>query len=651
LPVNPTRNKKGFTLVELLVAISLILIIATGMLPVFSHVARFNQVNKIRATANALAAGVMEEIAALEFEDVGTIDGNPSGNIPQSREVTVDDAIYTIETMITWVGAESAANPFGTGYVDTAYKNVRVTVSAYDPFSGETYNYEQMHTISAREGEMKLHDKGNIRAVVKSSDGQSIDDPPIRIRISGPETASMKTNFAGEVLFGELEPGIYEVEAEIPPGMAAASGQAVSASKIKASAEVQKWITTDVYFYMDKPESFSTISIKFIDEETGEVIKPTGTLTLNWTHEGIIYEKYVEKTITTSDYAGDGLPGKFIGNLWPAGSYELVLAGLRTSSKSYKEYSVRLQDDTQWNGEFSEAGENLALTVVARGIERKVLIKEDLYSEFDDNRRFEYSVQNIFMNDDGGDGSIILERRSNLEPNRYTITGSQYISGSYPASNAFNTSSNSYALFNSNREGYINFELDNPVTPAGLRIQLHQSSYRPDVIRLYGIREDGAKDLLLQETRFTQYNDFSIETESKYRAYQLMVITGSSNARVYNVRLYYEGYVSPGTRYLRIPIGDLDISDKKKAPIFTVNWSIDTPDGTDVEFYASSSLLGSQPNQSTFKRIYDEDDIRGIVKEGTQISQTSYLWIKQVLTSSDPGKTPVLDSFLIMYEE
>lgn len=100
------RNYKkivGMTLIEIIMAIAIIGIIASTLLPAIVFTTQGNQHNRIALVAQNLANERMEEIRGLSFQDIGTIGGNPNGTIPQNFNKIVGGRTYNINTTINWI--------------------------------------------------------------------------------------------------------------------------------------------------------------------------------------------------------------------------------------------------------------------------------------------------------------------------------------------------------------------------------------------------------------------------------------------------------------------------------------------------------------------------------------------------------------------
>lgn len=122
----PNRNR-GMTLVELLVTIGLIGFSFVGIYGIFILSVSVVTGAKARAGALALANERLEQIRSLPYASVGTVNGIPSGTIPQIETVTLNQTTYTRRTFIEYIDDSSD----GSGVADSNgiaadYKKVKV---------------------------------------------------------------------------------------------------------------------------------------------------------------------------------------------------------------------------------------------------------------------------------------------------------------------------------------------------------------------------------------------------------------------------------------------------------------------------------------------------------------------------------------------
>lgn len=88
-------------------------------------------ISKNRLGAIALANEKMEIVRNLKFEDVGTVSGVVSGNIPQEEDVETNGKKYTVETLVRYeddpFDGTLGGSPNDAAYKD--YKTVKIIVS------------------------------------------------------------------------------------------------------------------------------------------------------------------------------------------------------------------------------------------------------------------------------------------------------------------------------------------------------------------------------------------------------------------------------------------------------------------------------------------------------------------------------------------
>jgi len=128
--------KNGFSLIEIVIGIALFLIIALGVYSAFRLSVKVVHQSKARITAIMLANERIEEVRNLPYNDIGTIGGIPSGDIPQTENVVKNGVVFTVKTTISYVD-----DPFdGTAPDDSVpndYKRVKVKVFWSGLFEGE----------------------------------------------------------------------------------------------------------------------------------------------------------------------------------------------------------------------------------------------------------------------------------------------------------------------------------------------------------------------------------------------------------------------------------------------------------------------------------------------------------------------------------
>ncbi len=129
-------KKNGFTLVETLVSLAVLGIFLTSVSGIVNMVLSTVGESQVREQALALAQEKLESIRNLPYTSVGTTTGIPTGVLPETEVTTVNEALFTTTTQVTYVD-----DPFDSVSPDdsipTDYKRVRVAVSWVGVFASK----------------------------------------------------------------------------------------------------------------------------------------------------------------------------------------------------------------------------------------------------------------------------------------------------------------------------------------------------------------------------------------------------------------------------------------------------------------------------------------------------------------------------------
>lgn len=130
------RNSSGFTLIEVVMAIVILAMLVTTILGIFIYALRLVSDNRHHTNAITLAEQKMEIIRNLPYNDVGTIGGIPSGNIPQKENIVYNNALYEVKTHIVYKDdpADGILGVDPEELSGTDYKKVRIEVVWNGPF-------------------------------------------------------------------------------------------------------------------------------------------------------------------------------------------------------------------------------------------------------------------------------------------------------------------------------------------------------------------------------------------------------------------------------------------------------------------------------------------------------------------------------------
>lgn len=199
-----SKKHEGTTLIEILVAIAIVGIVFTAVFAIFRMVIQSSAISEARTTATGIANQQMEMIRNLPYNDLGTTDGWPQGNIPSTQTKVLNNITFTVTTGVNYFD-----DPFDdTVPVDTLgadYKKVKVEVT-WDKF----YNNAPvtLHTDISPQGIEETEQPGGVLAIkVFDANNQSVAGANIQV-----SNANLGLNFSdttdtdGERVFYSLTP-------------------------------------------------------------------------------------------------------------------------------------------------------------------------------------------------------------------------------------------------------------------------------------------------------------------------------------------------------------------------------------------------------------------------------------------------------------
>ena len=121
------QKQKGSSLIDVIVGTAILVIVFVGIFGIFKLSIELVSSSKAKTGALALANEQMEYLRSLSYDDVGTIGGIPSGNIPQEETIVLNQATYTRRTFIQYV--DDPKDGLGAGdenFITADYKHAKV---------------------------------------------------------------------------------------------------------------------------------------------------------------------------------------------------------------------------------------------------------------------------------------------------------------------------------------------------------------------------------------------------------------------------------------------------------------------------------------------------------------------------------------------
>jgi type II secretory pathway pseudopilin PulG len=188
----------GFALIEMTVASTIFVLIAIAFAATMSTAARSYQTARSRTLAHELATEQVEEARRLDYDELGTVSGNPPGVLEPTRIVDLDGYRLRVTTTVTYVD-----DPLPGGFQSSAnYKLVKVEVT---PEAAPGLLLADFETKVAPPTQPSLN-----KAVVEIQvlDGSNLPIPGTLVRLQhGPSADRTAVSDAeGWVVFAGLDP-------------------------------------------------------------------------------------------------------------------------------------------------------------------------------------------------------------------------------------------------------------------------------------------------------------------------------------------------------------------------------------------------------------------------------------------------------------
>ena len=192
------QKSEGFTLIEILVGTSILVIIIIGLYGLFQLGIKVAGQSKARITATYLANQKIETAKNLPYNKVGTIGGIPSGDIIETETITRNNIEYTVKTTVSYID-DPADGLTPSDLVPNDYKRIKVKVSWPSFLSGELI----LITDIAPKGLETTEGGGNLLISVFNALGATIDQANIHIintNVDPQIDVSYQTNDQGQYL-------------------------------------------------------------------------------------------------------------------------------------------------------------------------------------------------------------------------------------------------------------------------------------------------------------------------------------------------------------------------------------------------------------------------------------------------------------------
>lgn len=297
------KNKAGFSLVESLVAVAIFALLAGVVYQTSALLTKGVGTYREDVVITSLADQYMEIVHNLPYSAIGTLSGNPHGNLPDlpnTPTTTVNGITYQIYYVVNYIDDPADGTALaGTDFAANDYKQVKLYVK--NLASGKTYSFVTNITPKGLEN---LDSGGALSIKVFNAVGQPVPNATIHIlnTVLQPNiNLTRTTDAAGNWIEVGLPDSVssYHITAA-KNGYSTDSTYPITVgnpSPTKPDATIANGQVTQVSFSIDK---LSSLSFKTLDQSCG-LLADTG---LGVKGEKLIGTPNVFKF--NHDYSADG---------------------------------------------------------------------------------------------------------------------------------------------------------------------------------------------------------------------------------------------------------------------------------------------------------------------------------------------------------
>ncbi|HDL74781.1 MAG TPA: carboxypeptidase regulatory-like domain-containing protein [bacterium] len=178
------NDKKGFTLIDVIVGTSLMLIVFLSIFGAYQLAIKVINQSKHKITAVAIANEELEMVRNLPYPSIGTIDGFPEGTLKSTKTTSINNVDYTINTRVDFVIDPIDGITLPEDDCPNDYKKVEVEISWQSQFNG---SINISTDVAPKNLAQECATGGGILSV-SVFDAQGIMIPSPEIEVIDPET-------------------------------------------------------------------------------------------------------------------------------------------------------------------------------------------------------------------------------------------------------------------------------------------------------------------------------------------------------------------------------------------------------------------------------------------------------------------------------
>lgn len=178
------RTRRGFTLIEVIVGIGIFAILISAILGSYSVLSRTIKVARERTILASTAAHYLELIRNMPYGDIGTINGNPPGDLADATNpivTNIESVNFRIYYEVTYIDDPADGTILaGTDSAPNDYKQVKLTID-----NTSTNHSTNFITNVSAQGLEGLVNAGALYIRVFDAEGQPV--PNANVRIENPD--------------------------------------------------------------------------------------------------------------------------------------------------------------------------------------------------------------------------------------------------------------------------------------------------------------------------------------------------------------------------------------------------------------------------------------------------------------------------------
>ena len=286
------KNYDGFTLVELMISLSVILIMTMGIYSLIIISLKLNADNAAFIEATEIANQKMEQIRNLSYDDVGLTTGFPTGVIIQD-EVVQREGSYNVHTSVIYQDDPYDGVAGGGDLIFADYKIVTIKVSWNGKFSAKDISIFSKIIPATEETDVGY---GLLKINVVDSSGAPVPNPEINIENPSLSISMAITGDTDGKLSLPLPPDFENYEVTVTKANYGTDKtyqrDAINQNPTKPHLSIFDGLKTEESFSIDK---LSLLSLKTL----------TNTLPENWPANNIATTTSNSKISADSDSSGN----------------------------------------------------------------------------------------------------------------------------------------------------------------------------------------------------------------------------------------------------------------------------------------------------------------------------------------------------------